>query len=183
MQFQKTSRRPIVQTLLKTALLTGCIAFGATALRTPVAVAQSGLTIFSGIKSGEELSYSLDFGGQPNQTDRYYLKIKKAKMQLAVSKFVITYPDYFDGQFNPKDIEIQVNGKSVAINEVNWDKDNYRLEIYPEEAVPAKKDVELVLSDVTNPDGGMYYFNCYTQSPGDVPILRKLGTWIISISR
>ncbi|NJN48766.1 MAG: DUF2808 domain-containing protein [Alkalinema sp. RL_2_19] len=183
MPSKQVSRRPVARPLLQAAVLTGCLAFGAAALRPPSAMAQNGLTIFSGVEKGQELSYSTDYGARPNQTDRYYLKVSKAKMELAVSKFVVTYPDYFDGKFNPDDVEITVNGKSVAIEEVNWDKDNYRLEIYPKEAVPAKTDVELVLSDVTNPDGGMYYLNCLIQAPGDVPILRNLGTWIMSFSR
>ncbi|MFM6244668.1 MAG: DUF2808 domain-containing protein, partial [Dolichospermum sp.] len=41
----------------------------------------------------------------------------------------------------------------------------------------------LVLSNVQNPSfGGVYYFNCRVLSPGDVPLLRYIGTWIISIN-
>lgn len=152
-------------------------------MRPTITLAQSGVTIFSGVERGQELSYAFDYGGNPNQTDRYYLKLKKKNMTIAAARFVIAYPDYFDGKFDPEEVEITVNGKNVEVEEVNWDKDNYRLEIYPKEAVPAKTDVSLVLSNVTNPDGGMYYFNCLVQAPGDVPILRDLGTWIISIAR
>jgi hypothetical protein len=42
----------------------------------------------------------------------------------------------------------------------------------------------VVLSDVQNPrSGGMYYFNAYINSPGDVPLRRYLGTWILSLFR
>ncbi|MFM6139300.1 MAG: DUF2808 domain-containing protein, partial [Sphaerospermopsis kisseleviana] len=30
--------------------------------------------------------------------------------------------------------------------------------------------------------GGMFHFNCQVLSPGDVPMLRYLGTWLISIN-
>jgi hypothetical protein len=40
----------------------------------------------------------------------------------------------------------------------------------------------LVFSDVKNPPtGGMYYFNCEILSPGDVPLRRYVGTWILNI--
>jgi Protein of unknown function (DUF2808) len=163
------------------ALLTGAIALTAPLLQTP-ALSQ-GVTIFSGVERNQELSYSTDFGAHPGQTDRYYLKVNKIKMKQAVNKFIIVFPDNFDGRLDTKKVEINVNGKNVEVSEVNWDKDNGRLEVYPKEAVPAKTKVQLVLSNVTNPSGGIYYLNCLIQVPGDVPIYRELGTWIMSFDR
>jgi hypothetical protein len=163
------------------ALFTGAIALTAPLLQTP-ALSQ-GITIFSGVERNQELSYSTDFGANPGQSDRYYLKLSKAKMKQAVNKFIIVFPDNFDGKIDAKKVEITVGGKKVEVSEVNWDKDNGRLEIYPKEAVPAKKDVKLILSNVTNPSSGMYYINCLIQVPGDVPIYRELGTWILDIQR
>lgn len=184
MQFHQIFRRPVIGRLTQAAMLTGCIAVTATAMQSPpTAMAQTGLTLFSGVDRQQELSYAFDFGGQPNKTDRYYLRIKKPQMKLAVSRFVVKYPDYFNGSFDPEDVAITVNGKDVDVQEVIWDKDNYRLEIYPQEPVPAKSDVKLVLSNMRNPGMGMYYFRCLVQAPGDVPIWRDLGTWIISIMR
>jgi hypothetical protein len=148
-----TVSRSTVRYVLQTALVTGCLAIGASLLPgTNAALAQNGVTIFSGVERNQELGYSTDFGSHPGKVD-------------------------------PKKVEITVGGKKVEVSEVNWDKDNGRLEIYPKEAVPAKKDVKLVLSNVTNPSGGMYYVNCLIQVPGDVPIFRELGTWIMSFDR
>jgi hypothetical protein len=125
----------------------------------------------------------LDFGGQTNGWDRYRLRIPAKKMNLAASLFVINYPKYYKGTFDPKKVEVRVKGKAVPLSEVRWDKENRVIEIYPEQPVPAGSNVELVLSNVKNPAfGGIFYFNCSIQSPGDVPLSRYLGTWMLSIS-
>jgi Protein of unknown function (DUF2808) len=178
-----TLSRSTTRYVLQTALITGCLAIGASLLPGTNAALAQGVTIFSGVERNQELSYSTDFGANPGQTDRYYLKLNKNKMKQAVAKFVLVFPDNFDGRIDPKKVEITVGGKQVEVAEANWDKDNGRLEIYPKEAVPSKKDVKLVLSNVTNPSGGMYYVNCLIQVPGDVPIFRELGTWIMTFDR
>lgn len=142
-----------------------------------------GLMLFSGVKSENQLPFRLDFGGQTNSPDRYNLRIPEKKMKLAVAQFAITYPNYYKGRFDPKKVEVKVKGKKVALSEVKWDKEGRVLEIFPEQPVPAGSKVELVLSNVQNPAfGGTFYFNCQVLSPGDVPLLRYLGTWIISVS-
>ncbi|MBR8832869.1 MAG: DUF2808 domain-containing protein [Stigonema ocellatum SAG 48.90 = DSM 106950] len=142
-----------------------------------------GLTLFSGVKGDNQLSYRLDFGGQPNGWDRYRLRVSHKKLKIAVAHFVISYPEYYKGTFDPKNMEIHVKGKKVPLSDVKWDKENHVIEIYPQEAVPAGSDVEIILSNVKNPNfGGVFYFNCSVQSPGDVPLSRYIGTWIISIS-
>jgi hypothetical protein len=142
-----------------------------------------GLPLISGIKSQDQLPFRLDFGGQTNSTDRYILRIPAQKMKLAVAQFAITYPDYYKGSFDPKKIEVKVKGKKVPLAEVKWNKEGGVIEIFPQEPVPAGSRVELVLSNVQNPSfGGMFYFNCQILSPGDIPKLRYLGTWILSIS-
>ena len=149
-----------------------------------LSLAQSspGLTIFSGVKPENQLNYHLDFGGKAGAWDRYRLRIPNKKMKVAVAQFVIDYPNYYKGTFNPKQVEVIVNGKKIKLQEVKWDKDNYVIEIFPAEAIPVNTKVEIVLSDVKNPSsGGMFYFNCRILSPGDVPLLRDLGTAIISI--
>ncbi len=155
-----------------------------------------GFTLFSGIKSENQLPFRLDFGGQANGWDRYILRIPAQRMKLAVGQFAITYPDYYKGTFDQKEIEVRVKGKAVPLSEVvrvkgkavplsevKWDKEGKLINIFPEEPVPAGSPVEVVLSNVKNPAfGGIYYFNCQVLSPGDVPLLRYMGTWILSIS-
>ncbi|BAZ52741.1 hypothetical protein NIES4103_54060 [Nostoc sp. NIES-4103] len=167
--------------LLSAVAVTSCLLTGF-----PVITwAQSlpGLTLFSGVKSENQLPYRLDFGGQTNSWDRYILRIPEKKMKLAVAQFAITYPNYYKGKFDTKKVEVKVKGKKVALSEVKWDKEGRVLEIFPQEPVPAGNKVEVVLSNVQNPTfGGTFYFNCQVLSPGDVPLLRYLGTWIIGIN-
>jgi hypothetical protein len=141
------------------------------------------LTLFSGVENKNQLPYRLDFGGQTNNTDRYILRLPAKKMKLAVAQFAISYPDYYKGTFDTKNIEVRVKGKSVPLSEVKWDEKGGVIQIFPKDPVPAGQKVELVLSNVQNPSfGGVYYFNCRVLSPGDVPLLRYIGTWIISIT-
>ncbi|MDZ8185344.1 MAG: DUF2808 domain-containing protein [Nostoc sp. ChiSLP02] len=167
--------------LLSALAVTSCLLAGFPALTS--AQSLPGFTLFSGVKSENQLPFRLDYGGQSNGWDRYRLRIPAKRMKLAVAQFAITYPDYYQGTFDPKKIEVRVKGKSVKLSEVKWDKEGKLISIFPEEPVPAGSGVELVLSNVKNPSfGGMYYFNCQVLSPGDVPLLRYMGTWILSIS-
>lgn len=167
--------------LLSALAVTSCLLAGLPAISS--AQSLPGFTLFSGVKGENQLPFRLDFGGQTNGWDRYRLRIPNKKLKTAVAQFVITYPDYYKGSFDPKEIEVRVKGKKVALSEVKWSKENRVIEIFPQEPVPAGTGVELVLSNVKNPSfGGIFYFNCLIQSPGDVPLSRYIGTWILSIS-
>jgi hypothetical protein len=167
--------------ILASAAIAGCLLTGL-----PIATfAQGlpGLTLFGGVKGDDNLNYRLDFGGRAGSFDRYRLRIPNKKMKLAVAQFNISYPDYYKGVFDPKDVEVVVKGKSVPLQEVKWNKENNYIEIYPRDPIPSGSAVEIQLSNVKNPAfGGMFYFNCQVLSPGDVPLLRYLGTWVISIT-
>ena len=115
--------------------------------------------------------------------DRYRLRIPSKKVSLAIAQINISYPDYYKGEFDTKDIKVRVKDKSIELEEVIWDKENRFIEIYPKEPIPAGNNVEVVLSNVRNPSpGGMYNFNVRIRTPGDVPLLRYLGTWLLTIS-
>ena len=167
--------------LLSALAVTSCLLTGLPAMT--LAQSLPGLTLFSGVKGENQLPFRLDFGGQTSSTDRYILRIPAKKMKLAVAQFAITYPNYYEGTFDPKDVEVKVKGKKIPLSEVKWDKEGRVIQIFPQEPVPAGDRVELILSNVQNPSfGGVYYFNCQVLSPGDIPLLRYLGTWNISIT-
>ena len=151
--------------------------------------AQSGLTLFSGVKRENELSYRFDFGGNAGDTDRLRLRISGKRLKMAVEKFVVAYPDYYDGEFDTDEIEILVGRKkrrrkNVEISEVKWDKESGVIEIYPKEPIAAGKTVELHLGNAELPDfPGTFYFRCLVQSPGDKTALtRYCGTWIVGVN-
>lgn len=174
------STKSSIKRLFGAVALTGCILTGFSA--SSWAQSNPGFTLWSGVARENQLSYHLDFGGQRDGWDRYRLKIPAKKMELGVAQFAISYPDYYDGKFDPKKIEVVVKGKSVPISEVNWDKENQLIQIYLEEPITAGNSVELVFSNVKNPPfGGVYYFNAQILTPGDVPLPRYLGTWVLSI--
>ncbi|WP_066376889.1 MULTISPECIES: DUF2808 domain-containing protein [unclassified Anabaena] len=165
--------------LLSTLALTACVM---TALPTTLAHAQ-GFVLFSGVKRENQLPFRFDFGGQRNGIDRYILRVPAEKMKLAVAQFAVSYPDYYKGTFDPEKIEVRVRGKKVPLSEVKWNREGGLIEIFPEEPVPAGSRVELVFSNVQNPAfGGTYYFRCQVLFTGDVPLLRSLGTWILTIN-
>lgn len=176
MLFKKSSR----QRLLSAVAVTTCMITGVASQSW--AQSNAGFTLWGGVARESQLNYYLDFGGRPDQWDRYRFRIPASKMELGVAQFAISYPDYFDGKFDPKKVEVRVKGKSVKLSEVKWDKENHVIQIYLEEPILAGNSVELVFSNVKNPPfGGIYYFNAQILTPGDVPLPRYLGTWVLSI--
>jgi hypothetical protein len=164
--------------LLTASLLIGLPAAPVSAQGTP------GLTIFSGVDRENELGYSLDNGGQVGRNDRYRLRIPADKLELAVQMFTISYPDTYEGRFDPDEVEVNVAGDEIDLDEVVWDQENRVIEIYPLQPVPAGSRVEIILSNVRNPRSvGTHYFNALILSPGDLPLPRYIGTWILSFDR
>ena len=144
--------------------------------------AQSGLTLFSGVDRDHQLNYKLDYDGRLGARDNYHLKLPGQKLEFAVSKLVISYPATYNGTFNTHSVEVLAAGKKIDLDEVTWDQDNRAIEIYPKTPIPAATRLEIVLSHVENPDRlGTHYFNLSVQSPGDLPLTRYIGTWIIGI--
>ncbi|MGD1900686.1 MAG: DUF2808 domain-containing protein [Geitlerinemataceae cyanobacterium] len=163
--------------------------------------AAEGFVLFGGPGQGNTLDFALDYGSNGHPRDRYRLRIPATKMTFAVSQFSIEYPDYYDGEFDielDEDLERRLRrirrqpvrvrikeGRSyedVEVETVIWDEENHVIDIFPKEPVPAGQKVEIVLSNVSNPRfGGMYFFNARAFSPGDLPIARYLGTWVIGI--
>ena len=147
-----------------------------------ISYAQGGLTIFGGIERENILNYRLDYYGRRKGRDRYRLRISGKKLIRGAARFFIKYPDYFDGKFDVDKVEVRVDKESLPIREVFWDKESQVIEIDLEEPLRESKKVELVFSNVKNPDMGTYYFHCDVLPAGDLPIREYVGTWIISIS-
>lgn len=150
-----------------------------------VALAQGlpGVTLFSGPDKANLLNYFLE-SGKAGKLDRYKLRLPATKLNLAIAQVSISYPDYYKGKIDPERVEIRVKNKAIPLEEVIWDEENHLIEIYPQEPIPAGTAVEIVLSNVENPTfGGMYHFNANIRTPGDVPMLRYVGTWLLSIDQ
>lgn len=175
------SKKSSMHRIVSAVAVTGCLLTGFSSLS--LAQTNPGFTLFGGVDRKDQLNYRLDFGGQADNWDRYRLRIPGTKMELGVAQFVISYPDYYKGKFDKNEIEVRVKNKKVALQEVSWDKENHMIQIYLKEPIQAGNSVEVVLSNVKNPPfGGVYYFECRILTPGDIPLPRYLGTWVLSIS-
>ncbi|MDG2991651.1 DUF2808 domain-containing protein [Candidatus Synechococcus calcipolaris G9] len=186
-----------VQRLLPAMFAAGCLVASGMPL---VAQAQSnpGFTFNwgDGPSGSQQLRYHLDYGTPGFLGDRYWLRLGNQK--VAINRINISYPDYFDGTFNAQSIELRTGGsksnsffqfrrdpgKLIELAEVTLDRDNRTIDIVPAEVIPAGTEVQVIMSNVRNPrSSGMFYFNARIGSPGDVPLMRYIGTWIISIAR
>jgi hypothetical protein len=141
-----------------------------------------GFTLFSGVDPANQLSYRLDSGNR-NQSDRYHLKFPGSKINsIGAGQIQISYPDYYNGQFDEKNVEIFVGDKSIPVKAVSWNREQRRLQIDLDKQLRTKGEIEVVLNNVKNPDRiGTYYFDCLVKSSPEFPIERKIGTWIVSI--
>ncbi|MFN5515827.1 MAG: DUF2808 domain-containing protein [Cyanobacteriota bacterium] len=143
----------------------------------------SGFTIFSGVERKDILDYYLQYGGRPGQWDRYQLYVPAKKLSQGARKFYISYPANFDGEFDPKSIRIRTKNGEIPVADAVWDKESRFLEISLAQDIPPNTKVDIVLSNVTNPNFGTYYLVCDVMASGDIPVRLYAGTWIVSIQR
>ena len=170
----------IFKPLLTAFALAGCIG-GFQAIAS--AQGTPGLVIF-GDRDVDILNYYLDFGGIADGRDRYRLRIPKKKLENGATQFVISYPDYFDGKFNTDKIEVRVDGdkdRSLPLKDVVWDEENHFVQISLAEPLREPKKLELVFSNVRNPDVGTYYFYAQVVPAINAPVPQRIGAWVLSI--
>lgn len=173
----KINKKSLIATIALSTTLVAGLPYFVNAQTNP------GLTIFSGVERKDILNYRLDFGGNAGQWDRYRLRIPGKKLTQGVDKFFISYPDYYKGTFDLNKIEVRVKNKSLPIREVIWDQESRIIEISLKEPLLESNQVELVFSNVKNPDyGGTFYFQGQILTPGQVPLRLSVGTWILSIN-
>lgn len=143
-----------------------------------IAQSNSGFILFGNVKDNA-LEYVLDYG-RANQGDRYYLDLPAQKFKVA--QVLVTYPESFNGEFDPDRMDLRINDRNVPLESAKWDKENRRIEVIPKEPIPANKKLKLVLSNVRNPNfGGLYQFDARVLGSDDLPMLRYVGSWVIGI--
>ncbi|MFE4105490.1 DUF2808 domain-containing protein [Almyronema epifaneia] len=148
-----------------------------------------GFTIFGGVDPDFRLRYIIDNNTPRNSDARYYLQVDSNKVERGISEIEISYPEAFTRSPNgatldPENIEIRINssrggraGESIPLESVTWDRESNRLEIYPQELIPADTEFVVALLDVRNPRRyGMHQFNLRVLYQGDVT-RRYIGTW------
>jgi hypothetical protein len=176
MSFQLSAKRVL------TALALASLTVGGTYT---VAQAQGSGFVLFGKDDVDVLNYYLDFGGQRNSRDRYRLRIPGNKLRAGVAKIVISYPEYFDGEFDTDRIEVRTKKgeeESLPIREVIWDEKSRIVQIDLEEPVKENRKLEIVMHNVKNPDVGTYYFFCQILPATDLPVREQIGAWVVSIN-
>ena len=151
--------------------------------------AQSGLTIFGGVEAEYRLPYSIDFNTPHSTNARFYLNVQRTKLPRDVISLEIDYPDSFTeigGRFNPDAIELRTGtwrgGDVIPVRAIDWLEDENRIEIIPEEPIPANTNLVVVMSEIRNPRRyGYHYFNLRMMYQGDV-VNRYVGTWPMEIA-
>lgn len=168
--------------IISTLLLSGTLL--TTLANVTLAQGLPGLTLFGGVEARDQLRYRLDFGGNADGWDRYRLRVPGGKLNYSVTHFIVSYPDYYKGKFNPKKVEVTQNKKSLPLAGVKWEKEKRQIVIELKNPLPSGKTVELVLDDVKNPAfGGMFYFDCQVKTlTGNPDRPDYIGTWILSIN-
>lgn len=174
-------------TVLTKRLLSGVVLFGCL-LGVPLAAfsqSNPGITIFSGVDRKNQLGYHLDFGGRPGTWDRYRLRIPANKLDKGVAKFIIDYPNYYKGKFDPEAMEVRLGGQSLPLKSAKWNPETFNIELeleQPLEKLEKKDKIEIVFSNVKNPrSGGTFYFNGNVLAINDIPVPIYVGTWIVTI--
>ncbi|MEO0534562.1 MAG: DUF2808 domain-containing protein [Cyanobacteria bacterium P01_A01_bin.123] len=148
----------------------------------------SGFTIFGGVDPELVLPYRLCNNEPRSGNAVYQLEVPGDRIIGAIIEIEVNYNPIFTspfrgGRFNIDEIEVvQENGDRVEIDDVIWDEDGSRIEIYPTEPIPAATDFTIMLNDVYNPSRYQQnLFNLKVLYQGE-PLRRTVGTWPLEIS-
>ncbi len=105
------------QPVMEATLLAIALGLGLTGTAAPmVAQSNAGFIRFGKIRDNA-LDYTLD-SGIANQVDRYFLRLKPQKIRI--HKILITYPEGFEGEFDPKAMAVELDGKPLPLESSRW---------------------------------------------------------------
>ncbi|MGF1567267.1 MAG: DUF2808 domain-containing protein [Nodosilinea sp.] len=170
-------------------LAVATVAAGFSAVLPQPILAQNGLTIFGGVDAEYRLSYMIDFNFPYSNNARYYLNVARTKLPRDVISLEIEYPTEFTelrGRFDPSAIELRQGDwrgdDVIAVKAIDWIEDENRIEIIPENPIPANTNLVVVMSNVQNPRRyGYHYFNLRMMYQGDV-VEQYVGTWPLEVA-
>ncbi len=181
--------------LLPLVVFTGSLLTGLPAVT--VAQTNPGFSLIwggDGPSGKQQLNYVLQYGTPRHLNDRYRLIVRR--QNVAIDGINIIIPSKYDGRFKAENITLRQSpkgklfnfnkGKPIEVESVEMEKQKGEvgtIQIVPKEVIPAGVQFEVVVDHVKNPSPGTYYFNCRVTSPGDLPIRRSVGTWIMSFFR
>ncbi len=142
------------------------------------AQAQSGF-VFSGSEDVDVLKYKLDFDGAEGRLDRYRLDVPA--QDVAVAEVQINMGPRFDSTVKTDKVRLEVEGKSVDLADVYWNEEFKSLEVIAQDPVASGQSMRVVISELRNPDSGIYRFEGRVLGTEANPIFRLVGNWLIDI--
>lgn len=160
-------------------LLLGAIAVPLTPL-TPLL--PSSAQIFNGFPQEDKLPSTVNRGTR--SVDTYRLNIPTQKMTRGITKFIISYPESFNGKFDTQKIQILVNREKQPLYSTNWDEANHLLELELEEPIPIQASTEIVLSGVVRPavkEATQFRFDCRALTVDTPTTEIYIGSWFLTI--
>jgi hypothetical protein len=136
--------------------------------------------VLSGSEGVPTLAYRLDFGGIARQRDRYRLRIPA--QTVAVAEIQINADEIFDAIIDPKAVRVEAEGQPVPLREVFWSPEFRALEVAFQDPIPSGQRIEVILSNVRNPnEGNIYRLRANLLGTEPNPIFRTVGNWLVTI--
>ena len=137
--------------------------------------------------------YYFQSSNEKRDRSTYYLVMKPRNRKTGILKLTIDLPEHFDSTITPKKLKlckIQIGGMLErtkctetlpAVFEVSKDKKT-KIEVFPNQPIPVDKNGYAVVMKIFNPSkAGMFQINSFSQSPGDMPISKYIGSWNVDI--
>ena len=122
----------------------------------------------------------------------YYFFLRGKERKTDISKLTLRVPDYFEAKIKPEKLSLcRVNVGSYTSrtrclenipSEIKINENQTSIDISPEKAIPLNKDSYAVVMKIFNPrKRGMFQFQAFSQSAGEIDISTYLGTWNIDV--
>ena len=124
--------------------------------------------------------------------NKIFLFLTSSDRKTGLLKVNIKVPDGFISKIKEKKVsfcKVKVGGfyektrclENIPV-EIELDKKNKSLDIFPESPIPSDKNNYAIVLKVTNPNrGGLYQFHSFGQSSGNVPVSFYLGSWTLKM--
>ena len=121
-----------------------------------------------------------------------FLFLRSSDRKTGLLKVNLKVPKIFISQIKEKKVslcKVQIGGfnaRTKCINsipvDVEIDKNNRSINIFPESPIPTGKDNYAIVLKVINPNrGGLFQFHSFGQSSGNVPVSYYLGSWTLKM--
>ena len=124
--------------------------------------------------------------------NKIFLFLRASDRKTGLVKVNLKVPDGFASKIKEEKIsfcQVRIGGFSKATKclkniptEVEIDKENKSVNIFPLSPIPSSKDNYAIVLKVTNPNrGGLYQFHSFGQSSGNIPVSFYLGSWTLKM--